>query len=131
MAVRKTSTATQNDDAEVIEANEANEDMTQFELQFVDELPPVTRGGGSGRGITPVNAALIERLKANPGKYAYVDVRKSGQPNRTLRNAGVLETFRKREDGLFDRYASYVGADNMPAKRHGGPGSSVREAALD
>lgn len=97
------------------------ETVNDFELTFVDELPPPVRGSSAGRSMSAETVKLIEALKANPDKYAHVDVRKTGQPSRTLRSHGVLETFRKREDGMYDRYAAYVGEENIPETVPRGP----------
>lgn len=92
-----------------------------FELKFVDELPAPMRGATVGRQVSAETLALIDALQSRPNTYAHVDVRRTCQPNKTLRNAGILETFRKRDDGAYDRYAAFVGLENIPQPKPRAP----------
>lgn len=104
MAIKKT--------AQDTAATESNTPV--LDIKFVDELPAPMRGQSVGRQVSPETLALIDALQARPNTYAHIDVRRTCQPNKTLRNAGILETFRKREDGAYDRFAAFVGIENIP-----------------
>lgn len=89
-------------------------------FQPVDEIPTPNRGSGIGRAPDPETLALIEQLRQHAEsdqRYVYLGVKHTGQFNQTLRNAGVHETFRRREDGEYDRFAKYFGVENLPPQR--------------
>lgn len=124
MAIRKP-TEIQSSDRDPIDENQQIPDdeikSNDLSLTFVDALPPTTRSAASGRSVTAATTALIHALKANPNVYALVDVRKASQPSASLRRVGVLEAFRRRDDGQYDRYAAYVGPENIPEPIKRGP----------
>lgn len=88
-------------------------------LTFVDALPPVKRsgGGGPGRSMSADTRKLIETLAANPNRFALLGTKSNSNPSPTLRKYGVVEKFRKNDEGSYDRFASYVGdGEPLPTK---------------
>lgn len=122
MPIKKNSAVMDDDDQDLPAPIQGSRSSGPEVFEFVDELPSLNRGG-QGRTPDPETLDLIERLKKaaeQDSRYVYLGVKHTGQFNATLRNAGVHETFRKRADGEYDRFARYFGVDNLPPQRRRG-----------